>query len=112
MSGASNVFQKLETRLYAFVDWFIPARVKTSDEVLQGVRMFLFSHLFGPLLGHTISLYMLYIQGTADWHWWIFFIAVTLFWPFPFVLRATGWYVPLALISIQNLVFCILWGCY
>src|ERR1700704_4598769 len=102
----------LDRRTYAFADWFIPARLKASNDVLQGVRMFLFSHLFGPFLGHTISLYMLFIQGHADWHWWIFFAAVTLFWPFPMMLRLTGWYVPLALVSIQNLIFCILWGCY
>jgi signal transduction histidine kinase len=102
----------LDRHTYAFADWFIPARLKASNDLLQGVRMFLFSHLFGPFLGHTISLYMLFIQGHADWHWWIFFGAVTLFWPFPILLRLTGWYVPLALVSIQNLIFCILWGCY
>jgi signal transduction histidine kinase len=102
----------LDRGTYAFVNWFIPPRLKGSNDLLQGVRMFLFSHLFGPFLGHTISLYMLYIQGHADWHWWVFFLAVTLFWPFPIVLRITGWYVPLAFISIQNLIFCILWGCY
>jgi signal transduction histidine kinase len=103
---------RLDRRTYAFADWFIPARLKASKDLLQGVRMFLFSHLFGPFLGHTISLYMLFVQGHADWHWWIFFGAVTLFWPFPLMLRLTGWYVPLALVSIQNLIFCILWGCY
>jgi signal transduction histidine kinase len=74
--------------------------------------MFLFSHLFGPLLGHTISLSMLFVGDGADASWWIFFLAVTAFWPFPFVLRLTGWYVPLALISVENLMFCIFWGCY
>ena len=112
MLNSRGLLQTLDARLYAFVDWFIPARLKASSEVLQGVRMFLFSHLFGPFLGHTISLYMLYVQGQADWTWWVFFIAVTAFWPFPLVLRITGWYTPLALISIQNLIFCILWGCY
>jgi signal transduction histidine kinase len=102
----------LDQRTRAFADWFIPARLKASNDLLQGVRMFLCSHLFGPFLGHTISLYMLFIQGHADWHWWVFFAAVTLFWPFPIMLRITGWYVPLALVSIQNLIFCILWGCY
>jgi signal transduction histidine kinase len=111
-SSLRRLLKTLDTRLYAFVDWFIPARLKASNEVLQGVRMFLFSHLFGPFLGHTISLYMLYVQGHPDWHWWVFFIAVTLFWPFSLALRVTGWYVPLALISIQNLIFCIFWGCY
>ena len=37
---------------------------------------------------------------------------VTAFWPFPLVLRLTGWYVPLSLLSIENLMFCVFWGCY
>jgi signal transduction histidine kinase/CheY-like chemotaxis protein len=103
--------QTISRWLFNAVDWFIPARVKANSEIIQGVRMFLFSHLFGPFLGHTISLYILFIHG-PDTPWWIFFWAITAFWPFPLVLKLTGWYVPLALVSIQNLIFCILWGCY
>ena len=103
---------KFVTKLNASVDWFIPAHLKQSRDTLQAVRMFLFSHLFGPVLGHTISLSMLFVGGQADLSWWIFFLAVTAFWPFPILLRFTGWYVPLALISIENLMFCIFWGCY
>jgi signal transduction histidine kinase len=99
-------------RINAAVDWFIPDSLKSSGDMIQGVRMFLFSHLFGPFLGHTISLAMLYMQGGPDLPWWIFVIAVTAFWPLALVLRVTGWYVPLALISIENLMFCIFWGCY
>ena len=99
-------------RLNAAVDWFIPADLKKAPGMLQAVRMFLFSHLFGPVLGHTISFSMLYVKGEADLAWWVFFLAVTAFWPFAFVLRLTGCYVPLALLSIQNLMFCIFWGCY
>jgi len=102
---------ELGARVNAFVDWFIPVKLKSSEDVVN-VRMFLFSHLFGPFLGHTISLSMLYIDGGADASWWIFFAAVTAFWPFPLVLRLTGWYVTLSLISIENLMFCIFWGCY
>ena len=107
-----NFLQVASTRLYAAVDWFIPAKLKRDADLIQGVRMFLFSHMFGPFLGHTISLYILFVQGSPDLAWAIFFGAITAFWPFTFVLRATGWYVPLALISIQNLIFIILWGCY
>jgi signal transduction histidine kinase len=107
-----NFLNKLGTRLNASVDSFIPDKLRSSGDLVQGVRMFLFSHLFGPFLGHTISLSMLYIKGGADASWWIFFLAVTAFWPFPWVLRATGWYVPLALLSIENLMFCLFWGCY
>ena len=99
-------------KLNASVDWFIPARLKQSQNTLQAVRTFLFSHLFGPFLGHTISFSMLYVGGKADLSWWIFFFFVTAFWFYPWVLRLTGWYVPLALISIENLLFVIFWGCY
>ena len=99
-------------RLNASVDWFIPAHLKESRDILQAVRMFLFSHFFGPFLGHTISLFMLYVGGKADLSWWILFLSISAFWLYPIVLRLTGWYIPLALISIQNLMFCIFWGCY
>jgi signal transduction histidine kinase len=106
-----NSLKKLGARVNSSVDWFIPPRLRSSD-YLVNIRMFLFSHLFGPFLGHTISLSMLYIDGGADRSWWIFFFAVTAFWPFPLVLRFTGWYVPLSLLSIENLMFCVFWGCY
>lgn len=102
----------LSARLTALVDWFIPADLKRSHDLVQSIRLFLFSHIFGPFLGNTISFAMLYLQGEADAPWWIFFIAVTAFWLFPPALRLTGRYVPLALLSIQNLLFCVLWGCY
>jgi signal transduction histidine kinase len=106
-----NSLKNLGARINTAVDWFIPAKLRSSD-YLVNIRMFLFSHLFGPFLGHTISLSMLYIDGGADASWWIFFFAVTAFWPFPLVLRLTGWYVPLSLLSIENLMFCVFWGCY
>ena len=109
MMGSS--LKNLGVRINSSVDWFIPAKLRSSDHLVN-IRMFLFSHLFGPFLGHTISLSMLYIDGGADTSWWIFFFAVTAFWPFPLVLRLTGWYVPLSLLSIENLMFCVFWGCY
>lgn len=99
-------------KLNASVDWFIPAHLKQSRNILQAVRMFLFSHLMGPLLGHTITLFMLFVGGEADSSWWILFLSISAFWLYPVVLRLTGWYVPLAFLSIQNLMFCIFWGCY
>jgi signal transduction histidine kinase len=106
-----NFLVRLGARINTSVDWFIPAKLKSSEDLVN-IRMFLFSHLFGPFLGHTISLSMLYINGGADASWWIFFLAVTAFWPFPLVLRLTAWYVPLSLLSIENLMFCVFWGCY
>ncbi|HEV2551174.1 MAG TPA: ATP-binding protein [Stellaceae bacterium] len=103
---------KILQNLLIAVEWFIPENLKTNAAIVQGARMFLFSHLFGPFLGHTISMYILLVQGKPDTAWWIFFGAITAFWPFPLILKLTGRYVPLSLISIQNLIFCIFWGCY
>jgi signal transduction histidine kinase/ActR/RegA family two-component response regulator len=99
-------------RIYPLLDWFVPEKMKAEAEPLRRARMFLISHLFGPFLGHTISLYIVAIEGTPDFAWWVFFGVITLFWAFPLALKLTGWFVPLALISVQNLIFTILWGCY
>jgi signal transduction histidine kinase len=39
-------------------------------------------------------------------------VSITGFWVFPFLLKAIGRYNLLSFISIQNLIFCILWSCY
>ena len=105
MNTMRTRLKTLVAKLNAAVDWFIPVKLKQSkQDTLQAVRMFLFSHLVGPLLGHTISLSMLIIGGKADLEWWIFFIAVTAFWPMALLLRLTGCYVPLTLLSIHKLI--------
>src|SRR5690349_5565219 len=108
----AGLLKTASKRIYSVVDWFIPDKLKSDNDVVHGVRMFLFSHMFGPFLGHTISLYILFVDPDPDLSWWIFFGSITAFWPFTFALKLTGWYVPLALVSIQDLLFCILWGCY
>jgi signal transduction histidine kinase len=112
MMAMGHRLQHFVERLNTAVDWFVPAELKRSPDTLQAVRMFLFSHLCGPILGHTITLSMLFLRGGADAAWWVLFAAITAFWPLAFILRLTGWYVPLSLLSIQNLMFCIFWGCY
>ena len=39
-------------------------------------------------------------------------LSITLFWVFPFLLKFTGRYALLSYISVQVLLFAILWGCY
>jgi signal transduction histidine kinase/CheY-like chemotaxis protein len=94
----------LPARVYPVLDWFIPEKLKADAERLRRIRTFLVSHLFGPFLGHTISIFILLLQPRPTLAWFIFFGAIAL--------KLTGWYVPLALLSVQNLIFCILWGCY
>lgn len=99
-------------KLNRFLDYFIPENVARDRETAQRARMFLLSHLAGPFLGNVLPLF-LWISGfPVDYRLIIFATAITAFWVFPFLLKWTGRYVPLAVLSIQNLIFVILWACY
>ena len=100
------------TMIYPILDWFIPTGVKENAELLQRARMFLISHLFGPFLGHTITIYLYVIDPSPNYALWVLAASISLFLGFPFALKWTGLYNTLAVLSVQNLIFAILWGCY
>ena len=100
------------TMIYPFLDWFIPAKIKKDQGAHQRARMFLISHLFGPFLGNTISVYLFWLEDSPDRALVILAGSISAFWLYPFALRLTGWYNLLAVLSVQNLIFAIVWGCY
>src|SRR5258706_3129963 len=100
------------TMIYPFLDWFIPAKIKKDQGAHQRARMFLISHLFGPFLGNTITVYLFWLEDSPDSALAILAGSISAFWLYPFALRLTGWYNLLAVISVQNLIFAIVWGCY
>ena len=99
-------------RLDRFIDWFIPLSIREDRELTQRARMFLLSHLCGPFLGNTIPVYLLIAGFPRDYRMIIFFISVTAFWVAPFVLRRFGNYRTIAFVSVQHLIFTVLWACY
>jgi signal transduction histidine kinase/CheY-like chemotaxis protein len=98
--------------IYPLLDWFIPPSLREESAVLQRARMFLISHLFGPLLGHTITIYLYVLEPKPDYSVYVLAASITAFWFFPFALKLTGRFTFLGLLSVQNLIFAILWGCY
>src|SRR6266705_1408145 len=98
--------------IYPFLDRFIPDDVKDVKEAHQRARMFLISHFFGPFLGHVITIYLFWLEDSPDRALSVLAGAITAFWLYPFALRLTGWYNFLAVLSVQNLIFAIVWGCY
>ena len=99
-------------RLNNFVDWFIPTDVIGDVEMRKQARIFLYSHVFGPLIGNTVPLALYLFDPKPGYQIAVLAAAITAFWAFPFVLRAFGHYYLLATISVENLIFCILWSCY
>ncbi len=106
-------FVSLQMYLDSIVNWFVPDSILKDADKTKNVRMFLISHLMGPLLGHPITIFLL-LQDPNPWpHVYILGASLTLFWVFPFAVKYLGrYYELLAFISIQNLTFAILWGAY
>lgn len=112
MKHAAEQRRHILTLVYAVLDWFIPGSVRRNHEVAQRARMFLVSHLIGPFLGHTITIYLYLLDPSPGYAIWVLAASITAFAVFPFLLKLTGWYTALAVLSVQNLIFAILWGCF
>src|SRR3984885_6541692 len=95
-----------------FIDRFIPADLLADREMRTRARMFLISHMFGPILGNVIPACLFWLEPNSGWMLFLLAASITCFWIFPFALKYAGRYVLLSHISIQNLLFAILWGCY
>ncbi len=99
--------------LNALVEWFTPSGIRNDLHANKRVRMFLISHLCGPFLGHPITLFLL-LNDPQPWpHVHILAGSITAFWLFPFAVKIfEKYYMQLALLSVANLNFAILWGSY
>jgi signal transduction histidine kinase len=94
------------------LDHFIPADMQVNAELHRRARMFMLSHVFGPILGNTLPLYLVVMDISRDYRATVFFFSILLFWAYPFALRRGASYPLLAFLSVQNLIFCALWACY
>jgi signal transduction histidine kinase len=95
-----------------FVNYFIPAEIAADRDARNRAHVFLVSHILGPFIGNVVPIALYVFDPAPGYEVVVLAISITSFWIFPFVLRAGMPYNPLALVSIQNLTFCILWSCY
>jgi signal transduction histidine kinase len=94
------------------LDYFIPADIQVIPEAHRRARMFMLSHVFGPVIGSSLPLYLVVMDISRDYRSAVFFLLILAFWLYPFALRWTARYQTLALVSVQNLICCVLWACY
>ena len=70
------------------LDWFIPERLRASEEEHRRLRAFVISHVVGPPLGVVVAtVLILHYPGVPAW---TLFTANLLFLLYPFLLRWTG----------------------
>lgn len=103
----------LSVYLEEVINWIIPDSLREDIGVYKRVRMFVISHLFGPFLGHPITIYLFLNDPNPFPHVHLLGLSVTMFWLFPIALRAwPKFYQTLALLSVMNLNFAILITAY
>ena len=103
---------QLLASLDRLVNYFTPAEIAVDRDARNRAHVFLVSHILGPFIGNVVPIAIFVLIRQPGYAVAILAISITAFWIFPFVLRAGVPYNPLALVSIQNLIFCILWSCY
>jgi signal transduction histidine kinase len=106
---------KLATAIAALdnlVNYFIPPRIAADRDTRNRAHVFLVSHILGPFIGNVVPISIYLLDPAPGYDVAVLAVSITLFWVFPFILRAGAPYNALALVSIENLIFCILWSCY
>ncbi len=103
--------QALET-FDRFVDWFLHPSMVDDKSMRKQARLFLLSHILGPFLGNGVALVLFLAEPAPGFEVGVMFLAISGFWLFPFLLRWFGRLELLALVSIQNLTFAVLWVTY
>ena len=105
-------FTKYADYATQIADYFIPPSLAADREAKKRARIFLYSHLFGPFIGSAVPLAVFAFDSAPDYKAGVLLASILSFWVFPFLLKYTGAYRTLAFVSIQTLIFSILWSCY
>jgi signal transduction histidine kinase len=102
----------IKSSLLTFLDWFVPAALRGDTAMLWRARVFAVTHLFGPLLGASIIVYLFRVDPHPGIHLWIVVACNSLFVVLPFILRVTGKLTALATVSVATLTFVSFYGSY
>ncbi len=94
------------------VNYFIPPDIAADRDARNRAHVFLISHILGPFIGSVVPIAIYLLDPAPGYDVAVLAGSIVAFWLFPFLLRAGVPYNPLALVSIENLIFCILWSCY
>ena len=101
------------TAFQALMNWFIPAQMAGDLHTRKRVQMFIISHIFGPIIATPIPLFLWFADPDPSPHVLILAASIYGFWPFLALVKLfPRAYTPLAMASVLNLTFAILWGTY
>src|ERR1700743_3715603 len=94
------------------VNFFISPDIAADRDARNRAHVFLVSHILGAVIGSVVPITLYLVDPSPGYDVAVLATSIIAFWAFPLVLRAGVPYNPLALVSIENLIFCIFWSCY
>jgi signal transduction histidine kinase len=100
------------TMALKFMDWFIPNTIRAERFELSVWRNFVFTHLAGPMLSQSISVFLYKTDPKHGLACWTMVVCVSLFWALPFILKYSRNLQLSAAISVQLLIFTSLFGAF
>ncbi len=96
----------------AIINWFIPEKIIRGRTSLDMARIFVFTHLFGPVIAQPMAIYLYIVSPEVNFPLKVMALGIYGFLTLPFVLRFTGNMVLSALLSFQGLAAISLFGTY
>lgn len=112
--GAAGGYGQMWILTYSFqiIDWFIPDAAKAERSELNLARNFVFTHLAGPLLSQSISVFLYRSDPEPGFACWTMIICIWLFWTLPFIYKWTSNLQRTAMASVELLAFTSLFGAF
>ena len=102
----------MQKSFYRFIDWFIPPQIRETESDRLMARTFVFLHLLGPVMGHSVTYFLSQTSAGATWQFWVVEAMVVGFFTIPLMLRAFGSLQLAAMVSVQMLVGLSLFGSF
>jgi signal transduction histidine kinase len=94
------------------VDRFVPAEVLSEPSRYPMFATFVLLHLLGPLLGHSVVIFLYQASERITWVFWTIELLICFFWLMPALVRRTGGLTVPAMLSVQALVTLSLFGSF
>ena len=98
--------------VFKVLDWFIPEAARHERSELGLARNFVFTHLAGPALAQSLSVFLYLAEPSPGLVYWTVVACISSFWLLPFLLKFTGNMQLVAALSVQLLAFSALFGSY
>ena len=104
--------ESMSDRFLSALDWFVPESARIDRSQLSLARIFVFTHLAGPALAQSMSIFLYRTDPNPGIACWTVIGCISAFWLLPFALKVTQNLQYVALASVMLLAFAALFGAF